>query len=214
MQLSIALCRRCDRLPGHAACGPGWPTSGARQTRPEERRVRPRLQRLERDAGGGDAAFKVSYRKADAAERTRIEAQWKNLVEKATAMQDKLIAAAEKAFAEAPNADPKDHGLLVGLVDDWDQRDDYEKALDLGKFLMDHGCKDKQLPELAGVAAFAVGEFEAAESFFRQAASQRQAGRDRASRTWPKSTITRRPGRRRRRSARRRPRPTICPACC
>jgi cyclophilin family peptidyl-prolyl cis-trans isomerase len=113
--------------------------------------------------------LQVRCAKADAAERPQLAAQWKDLLKKAYAMEDEFIATAEQAFAEAPNADLKVSRLLLGMVDYWGYRDNYEKALELARFLLDHGCKEKQLPEMAGVAAFAVGEFQAAESFFRQA---------------------------------------------
>ncbi|MGD0899863.1 MAG: peptidylprolyl isomerase [Thermoguttaceae bacterium] len=120
--------------------------------------------------------LKVRYRGAEEAQRPAIAEEWKSLVEKATAMLDKLISAAKDAYAEAPGADPKVTDLLLGMVGDWDQRDDYEKALDLARFLIDHGSKDKQLRETAGIAAFALGDFPAAEAYLREAAAAGKPG--------------------------------------
>ena len=54
----------------------------------------------------------------------------------------KLISAARQAYAQAPNADPQVADLLVGIVAEWNLRDDYEKVLDLGNFSIAHDCKE------------------------------------------------------------------------
>ena len=129
-------------------------------------------------------------------------------------MLDKLISAAKDAYAEAPGpAGPRGDRAPAGRGGRWNQRDDYEKALDLAKFLIDHGSKEKQLREMAGVAAFAVGDFPAAEAYFQEAAAAGTLGRPPKGNS-PKSNTSRRRGRRRRSSARRRPRPTTCPGSC
>lgn len=115
------------------------------------------------------SSLKVEYRASDARRRTEIEKQWKESIDKATAMQEQLIRTAQQAFVEAPNADPKVTDLLLGVLTDWNQRDDYEPMFTLGKLLMDNKCQDKQVAMLAGIAAFGVNDFDAAESWFAQA---------------------------------------------
>jgi cyclophilin family peptidyl-prolyl cis-trans isomerase len=115
------------------------------------------------------ADLRARYRRGSAAERTAIQAQWQERVATAGTMLEKLISAARQAFAEAPNADPQATDLLVGIVAGWNLRDDYEKAIDLGNFLIAHGCRDQQVLELAGIAAFAVADFDAAETYLRRA---------------------------------------------
>ncbi len=62
------------------------------------------------------------------------------------------------------------------------QRDDFEPAFEIGKLLMENDCQVKQVAALAGVAALAVSEFDAAEQYFKQAAASGESlslGRDR-----------------------------------
>ena len=54
---------------------------------------------------------------------------------------------------------------------DYVNRDDYEKAFDLGKLLMDHKCSDNRVAALAGVAAYCVNEFDLAEPWLRAASA-------------------------------------------
>jgi cyclophilin family peptidyl-prolyl cis-trans isomerase len=49
------------------------------------------------------------------------------------------------------------------------QRDDYEPAARIGKLLMDNKCPERRVPNLAGIAAFAVSDFDDAEKYLRQA---------------------------------------------
>ena len=123
------------------------------------------------------SSLRVEYRSADSRRRTDIEKQWKELIGKATALQDQLIQTAQQAFVEAPNADPKVTDLLLGVLTDWYERDDYEKMFPLGKLLMDNKCENKQVAMLAGIAAFCVNEFGLAETWLEQAKSYIEAGK-------------------------------------
>ena len=99
----------------------------------------------------------------DAARKAEIHKQYNEGVEKAKAMEGKLVAAAESAYAEAPNADPEIVELLVAILYDNVRIEDYEAAFKLGKTLMDNKCTDKHVPALAGVAAYCVNEYDLAE---------------------------------------------------
>ena len=56
----------------------------------------------------------------DAARKAEIHKQYDEGIEKAKAMEGKVVAAAENAYAEAPNADPKIVEVLVAtLYDLW-----------------------------------------------------------------------------------------------
>lgn len=116
------------------------------------------------------------YREADEQQRADIRKQWDQLIEKGDAMQIQLIDAAEKAFAEAPNADKKVTDLLVDVLIGHVQSrrvqlqtDNYEEALRLGRLLMDNDCRDKRVYNAAGIAAFAAGDFDAAEKYLKLA---------------------------------------------
>ncbi len=105
----------------------------------------------------------------DAARKAEIYKQYNDGIEKAKAMEGKLVSAAEDAYAEAPNTDPKITEILVATLADRVMRDDYEEAFELGKTLMDHRCSDKLVPAMAGVAAYCVNEFDLAGPWLKTA---------------------------------------------
>ena len=90
-------------------------------------------------------------------------------IEKAKAMERKVIAAAEDAYAEAPNADSNLVELLAAELLYDVTHDDYEPAFKLGKLLMDNKCSEKHVPSLAGAAAFCVNEYDLAGAWLRAA---------------------------------------------
>ncbi len=115
-------------------------------------------------------ALKAEYATStDTARKVEIRKQYNEGREKAKAMEGKLVAAAESAYAEAPNADSNIVELLVGTLYDAVSHDDYEPAYKLGKLLMDNKCAEKHVPALAGVAAFCVNEFDQAETWLQAA---------------------------------------------
>jgi len=123
--------------------------------------------------------LKTEYREADAARQAEINEIWRQLVEKGNVLEPQMISAAEKAYDEAPNKDKKVTGLLVDiLIGDVEPRgprpqtDNYERALRIGELLVGNGCKASQVHNAAGIAAFAMGDFDAAETFLTVAKKQ------------------------------------------
>jgi len=112
------------------------------------------------------AELQVKYRTASEEQRTEIQRQWKELIAKGEALEPRLIEAAEAAYEEAPNADPKLTAFLVKLLAQQIRSDRFEAAAKLGKLLMEHDCKEKGVANLAGIAAFATHDFAAAEQYF------------------------------------------------
>ena len=131
----------------------------------------PRAQEFSRLHGqlntllGDLAGLQVKYRAADEEKRAEIQQQWKELIGKGEKMESKLIEAAQAAYGESPNADPQITTFLMNVLARQIKRDDYEPAAEIGKLLMDNKCAEKQLPNLAGIAAFAVSDFAAAERY-------------------------------------------------
>jgi len=107
----------------------------------------------------------------DAARKAEIRDQYNAGVEKAKQMEGKLVSAAESAFAEAPNADPKVEEVLVSTLFERVAHDDYETAFRLGKTLMDGKTNNKFVPALAGVAAYCVNEYDLAEPWLKAASA-------------------------------------------
>ena len=116
--------------------------------------------------------LRVKYRTANEDQRSDIQLQWKDLVAEGEQLEPKLIEAAEKAYTEAPNADKELTDFLALLLDEMVQTDDYEPAAKIAKLLMDNHCSDKNVPNLAGIAAYAVSDFDAAEKYLDEAARQ------------------------------------------
>ncbi len=128
------------------------------------------------------AQLQIRYRTADDEKRAEIQQQWKVQIAQGEKLGAKFVAAAEKAYAEAPNADPKITNFLAQQLTLTAQRDDFEPAFEIGKLLMQNGCHVKQVAALAGVAALAESDFDDAEQYFRQAAANGESlsfGRDR-----------------------------------
>ncbi len=116
------------------------------------------------------AQLQIKYRTADEEKRAEILQQWKDLIAKGEAIEPKLIEAAKKAYAESPNADNEITKFLVTLLFERVEADDYEPAAEIGRLLMENKCSEKAVANLAGIAAFAVSDFDAAEKYLIQAA--------------------------------------------
>jgi cyclophilin family peptidyl-prolyl cis-trans isomerase len=113
------------------------------------------------------------HQKAEPTERAELQKQWDQLIAKGDAMQSKLIDAAEQAFVEAPNVDKNVTALLVNVATAEARADNYEEALRLAELLVKNKCLDKQAENLAGLSAFAVGDFDAAEKYLKAAKADR-----------------------------------------
>ncbi len=110
--------------------------------------------------------LQAEYSAADATKRAEIETKWKELVKKGDVLEPQLLAAAEKAYTEAPNADKQVTDLLVSVLRGLQQNDNYEEAVRLGKLLIDNQCESPQAADAAGIAAYATSDFETAEKYF------------------------------------------------
>ncbi|MCE5266527.1 MAG: peptidylprolyl isomerase [Planctomycetaceae bacterium] len=121
----------------------------------------------------GDLAnLQLKYRKANEEQRTEIQRQWKELIAKGEKLEPKLVEAAKAAYAEAPNADKQITDYLVRLLAQKVHYDDYEPAVAIGKLLMENNCSEPQVPNLVGIAAFAVSDFDTAEKYLSLAEKQ------------------------------------------
>jgi cyclophilin family peptidyl-prolyl cis-trans isomerase len=116
--------------------------------------------------------LRVKYRTASEDQRSDIQLQWNEKIAEGKTLEPQLIEAAEKAYAEAPNTDPQLAVFLIVLLDEAVQADEYELAAKIGKLLMDNNCPEKGIANLAGIAAFEVSDFAAAEKYFNVAAKQ------------------------------------------
>ncbi|MEE8451135.1 MAG: peptidylprolyl isomerase [Thermoguttaceae bacterium] len=113
--------------------------------------------------------LQTEFESASDTQRAEIQKQWKQLIEQGDAMEPKLLAAAEKAYAEAPNTNKGVTDLLQESLFNGLMAEDYESAARVGKLLVDNRCEDKRVANLAGLAAFAVSELDDAEKYLNQA---------------------------------------------
>jgi cyclophilin family peptidyl-prolyl cis-trans isomerase len=118
--------------------------------------------------------------------RAEIEKRYAALVAQGEATLPKLIRAAEASYCEAPDQRRPQADFLLAIVVDRFQADDHEEAMRLARVLIGkgHGEHDQRTFAWGGLAAFAVGDFDAAETWLTQA---KQAG---ALEKLPKSLIT------------------------
>jgi len=115
------------------------------------------------------ANLQLKYRTADEDQRAEIQQQWKDEVAKGDKIEPKFIAAAEAAYAEAPNTDAGVAEFLTRYLLQSLQADDNEPAARIGKLLMENQCPVKELACWAGIAAFNVSDFDTAEQFLQKA---------------------------------------------
>ncbi len=113
--------------------------------------------------------LKEEYREAKPERKTAIEKRSQELVAKGDQLESQLIDAAEKAFAEAPNANPEITEFLVAVVRFDAARDDFEHCLSLGKLLLANQVTKPELYNSVGMAAFGVGQWDDAEKYLREA---------------------------------------------
>lgn len=109
------------------------------------------------------------YRTAKEDRQTEIEKQYKGLLEKGAALEPELIAVAEKAYAEAPEANGHLAEFLLRIVKAQVEHDRYDHAAEVGELLLKHGCKNDQLNNYYGIAAFALAHFDEAEKYLELA---------------------------------------------
>jgi cyclophilin family peptidyl-prolyl cis-trans isomerase len=92
--------------------------------------------------------------------------QANNLDEKALALYAKLQTTAEKAYAA--DADNRQIGdLLFTIAVGQLRKDQYEDALRLARFLIDHKYPNNDVYRIAASAAFALNQFDEAEKFLK-----------------------------------------------
>lgn len=113
--------------------------------------------------------LQLEYKTAGVDRRVEISKRYGELIAQGSSMQEKLVAAAIEAYKEAPNADPQIGQFLLGIVS-WDcDADDYEKALEIARLLIDNKAPAQGILGLAGRAAFAAGQFDLAEEYLKKA---------------------------------------------
>ena len=105
--------------------------------------------------------------------RKAIKKEYDELLKKGAALEPKLFDAAEKAYVEAPNANPDLLELLMAIAKGLVSQEQYEDALRWTELLAKHDCPHAEFYSTAGIAAFATGNFEDAGKYLLRAAQHR-----------------------------------------
>lgn len=142
------------------SAAPAGQTSEFRQIFPQWVETLKGLQQIQKDFQTASEEKKVALRK-----------QFREKMIQAQQLAPKLIASAEKAFVEHPNQDKQVTSFLLRIVFDNLRADNYEEALRLSKVLIDGNAPDKRIYLLAGIAAFAANDYDAAETYLKAAAA-------------------------------------------
>lgn len=109
------------------------------------------------------------YKNDPSADKKALEAEYTEVMKKAVAMSDPLGDLAEKAFLAEPNKSKDVSDFLIATLTGRVVGDDYEKAADLAKLLLEHKLEHNDLNFLAGMSFFATNDFENAEKYLKLA---------------------------------------------
>ena len=121
---------------------------------------------------GDLSVLRLEFADADEPRRAEIRNEWDQLIQQGHEQLPKLHAAARNAFVEAPNADQGVTDLLLRRLAGLGQTDNFAEAFELAKVLADNGCFEKRVLDQAGVAAFSLNDFVAAETYLQLAKQQ------------------------------------------
>jgi cyclophilin family peptidyl-prolyl cis-trans isomerase len=113
--------------------------------------------------------LKNRYQKDPSADKKALEAEYNELMKQAQAMSEPLSKVAEKAYLAEPNKDPELNDFMVKTLTGMVVADEYEKAAAWARMLLDNNLEHKDLNVLAGMAFFAVSDFENAEKYLQMA---------------------------------------------
>jgi cyclophilin family peptidyl-prolyl cis-trans isomerase len=124
------------------------------------------------------------FKRDPSADKKALEAEYNGILEKAQTELPRVLAAAEKAYAAAPNQDKELTNFLLANLNGYVRSDDYEKAAELAQLLVDNKNDAKELNLMAGLAFFNTNEFDLAGKYLKAAndsgvtnrASQQDAG--------------------------------------
>jgi cyclophilin family peptidyl-prolyl cis-trans isomerase/gas vesicle protein len=109
------------------------------------------------------------YSSANDKRKGEIRDQFDQLKRKGSELEPQLLASAEKAYEEAPGLSPELPDLLVAIIGGSVRQDDFEPAYRLSKLMIANHANEGQLYNVAGVAAFALADFDAAETYLKMA---------------------------------------------
>ncbi|MEX2673145.1 MAG: peptidylprolyl isomerase [Phycisphaeraceae bacterium] len=125
--------------------------------------------------------IRTAYAEAEGEEQAELAERFNALVMELRAMTPQLADATIDAYAAAPNADEDVAATLAEVAGSAIARDRFDEAYRATRLMIEHEHASDERHALAGIAAFAVGEFDEAAAHF-EAAEQAGAMTQRAAR--------------------------------
>ena len=120
------------------------------------------------------AQIRSRYQTDPKADKSALQEEAKQTMDKARELLEPLTVAGAKAFVAAPNQDKELTEFLLGAVNGFIAGDDFEISARIAKILIDNGCESPQLDFLAGIAFFMSNDFDGAQRHL-QAAKDKNA---------------------------------------
>jgi len=113
----------------------------------------------------------AEYQKAKSGskEQAEIRKQFEKLNTEHQKLLSRLGSAAEAAYKESPNTNPEAAKVMMGMISNDLDTDNYLSARKRSDLLLKHKCKEKGLFDMAGMAAYGMDDFDTAEKHFKQA---------------------------------------------
>lgn len=149
------------------------PSDSQRRGSWKERRQFEQVYGNWRSLVGELAALDLQYQIASSDRCDDLRHRYDQLVAEGIAGQQQVTQAAVAAYAKAPEENTDLAAFLTGIVFLLVDQEEYEEALRLAQVLLDRGVSHGELYVLAGMAAFAVGEFGLADKHLRRAQQEK-----------------------------------------
>ena len=112
------------------------------------------------------------YRLVTPAEARKIEQEWARLLEEGRRLEPELIEAAYQLFRFNPKGYLQEGIFLLAVAGTYYDRDDFERAYELGLRLIEAGHPNPAVYALTGVSAYVLHDYDRAEEFLRIADKQ------------------------------------------
>ena len=111
-------------------------------------------------------------------DRPALQAEAQKLGEQVQELMPSLVSAAEQAYVAAPNKDKELNEFILASLGDYLASDNYEKAAELAKVLVDNKFEHTHLDLLAGIAFFNTNDFDAAKAHLQAAKDKNAINQD------------------------------------
>ena len=101
-------------------------------------------------------------------DRAKIDEEAKAIVKKGDDLEPSLLAPAEEVYKVAPNDYPDVTNYVVSMASVALRKDRYEQAARLASLLSDQNYPDGRVNDWAGIAYFALADYDNAEKYFKR----------------------------------------------